>query len=64
MSRIDLSTYDLFLRLGSTPRTRSARADKLFRRLRSEEEQEIIESITKSPARLSLRKDAERKPAK
>lgn len=56
MSRIDLSTHDLFLRLGSTPRTRSARADKLFRRLRSEEEQEIFKSMTKAPKRLPARK--------
>lgn len=53
MSRIDITTHDLFLRLGSTPRTRSARADKLFRRLRSEEEQEIAQSLLKAPARIS-----------
>jgi len=64
MSRMDLSTYDLFLRLGTTPRTRSARADQLFRRLRSEEEQEIIDSITKAPTRLGLRKGASQKPSK
>jgi len=64
MSRIDLSTYELFLRLGTTPRSRSARADKLFRRLRSEEEQEIIGSMTKAPARVSVHKPRRRKPAK
>jgi hypothetical protein len=53
MSRIDLSTHELFLRLGSTPRTRSARADKLFRRLRSEEQQELAESLKKAPARVA-----------
>lgn len=63
MSRIDLSTYELFLRLGATPRTRSARADKLFRRLRSEEEQEIIDSMTKAPARLPLRAVKKSTPA-
>ncbi|HOP19983.1 MAG TPA: hypothetical protein PK585_07865 [Amphiplicatus sp.] len=64
MSRMDLSTYDLFLRLGTTPRTRSARADQLFRRLRSEEEQEIMDSIAKAPTRLALRKSASQKPSK
>lgn len=53
MSRIDLSTHDLFLRLGSTPRSRSARADKLFRRLRSEEEQDIIDKLMKAPSRIA-----------
>jgi hypothetical protein len=37
MSRIDISTRELFLRLGATPRARSARADQLFRRLRTED---------------------------
>lgn len=58
MSRIDLSTHELFLRLGATPRSRSARADKLFRRLRSEEQQEIVEAMTKAPKRLPVRKSA------
>lgn len=52
MSRIDLSTRDLFLRLGTTPRIRSARADKLFRKLRSEETEAIVEALMKPPARI------------
>ncbi|MEQ8179878.1 MAG: hypothetical protein RIC52_18035 [Amphiplicatus sp.] len=55
MSRIDLSTGELFLRLGSTPRSRSARADKLFRRLRSEEEQELAQSLAKAPRKVTPR---------
>jgi hypothetical protein len=50
MSRIDLSTQELFLRLGSTPRTRSARADSLFRRLRTEEAKEIAQSMFIAPS--------------
>jgi hypothetical protein len=65
MSRIDITTHDLFLRLGSTPRTRSARADKLFRRLRSEEEQEIAHSLLKAPARITqgAKADKQNKPS-
>ncbi len=59
MSRIDLSTGELFLRLGSTPRSRSARADKLFRRLRSEEEQELAQSLAKAPRRITPRAKAD-----
>ncbi len=36
MSRSTLSTQQLFLSLGSTPRTRSVRADQLFRKLRED----------------------------
>lgn len=56
MSRIDLSTHDLFLRLGSTPTRRSARADELFRRLRNEEQQELVEALRKPPRRLSAQR--------
>jgi hypothetical protein len=52
MSRIDRSTHELFLRLGSTPRTRSTRADKLFRQLRADEQKELTEALQKAPARL------------
>ena len=36
MNKTPNSAQDLFLRLGSTPWTRSARADRLFRKLRDE----------------------------
>lgn len=49
MSRIDLSTEELFLRLGSTPRLRSSRADTLFRRLRSQEQTELVNAILRPP---------------
>lgn len=55
MSRIDLSTGELFLRLGPTPRSRSARADTLFRRLRSDEEQELAQSLLKAPRKLQVK---------
>jgi len=37
MSKTNLSAQDLFLKLGTTPRTRSVRADQLFRKLRDGE---------------------------
>jgi hypothetical protein len=54
MSRIDISTRELFLRLGSTPQSRSARADKLFRRLRSEEAEAIVDALIKPSARVEV----------
>lgn len=62
MSRIDLSTRELFLRLGATPRSRSARADKLFRRLRAEEAEPILEGLLKAPARPEIGATAVPKP--
>jgi hypothetical protein len=55
VSRIDISTHDLFLRLGATPVRRSARADELFRRLRNEEEKELVEALRRAPHRLRPR---------
>lgn len=52
MSRIDVSTRELFLRLGATPRSRSARADRLFRRLRTEETEAIVDQLLKPAARI------------
>lgn len=52
MSRMDRSTQDLFLRLGSTPRLRSSRADSLFRRLRSEEKTELMNAILRAPQKV------------
>lgn len=54
MSRVDLSTHDLFLRLGATPLSRRARADKLFRQLRAEEEDAIIGAMTKAPGAVKV----------
>ncbi|GAB4516382.1 MAG: hypothetical protein Kow00133_00090 [Amphiplicatus sp.] len=52
MSRIELTTGELFLRLGPTPRSRSVRADRLFRRLRSEDEEALAQSMLTAPRRL------------
>lgn len=52
MSRIELTTGELFLRLGPTPRSRSVRADRLFRRLRCEEEEALAQSMLAAPRRL------------
>ena len=54
MSRVDLSTHDLFLRLGATPLSRRARADKLFRQLRAEEEESIVGALTKAPGAVKI----------
>lgn len=56
MSRIDISARELFLRLGTTPQSRSARADKLFRRLRSEEADTIVDALLKPSARVEIDK--------
>jgi len=54
MSRVDLSTQELFLRLGSTPTLRSARADRLFRQLRQADAEIIRKALLSSPSRLAL----------
>ncbi|MEQ1930851.1 MAG: hypothetical protein ABL957_10000 [Parvularculaceae bacterium] len=55
MSRIDLSTTrELFLRLGATPRSRSARADKLFRRLRAEDSEALVDALLKPAGKISV----------
>lgn len=54
MSRIELSTHELFMRLGTTPATRSARAEGLFRRLRGADHRELQRSIMSAPARIEL----------
>lgn len=41
MSRVNLSTQELFLRLGTTPRTRTVRANQLFRKLRDSEDDQV-----------------------
>lgn len=66
MSRMDVTTQDLFLRLGSTSQSRSARADALFRRLRSAEEDKLSEELLKAPKRvaLSTKSKTQAQPAK
>jgi hypothetical protein len=61
MSRIEISTRDLFLRLGATPGARSERADRLFRRLRGAEGQAIIDAITRPAQRVEAPAQADEK---
>lgn len=52
MSKLDVTTQDLFLRLGATSLTRSAKADALFRRLRFDEQDQIKGSLMRAPKRM------------
>jgi len=52
MSKLDVTTQDLFLRLGATSLTRSAKADALFRRLRFDEQAQIQNSLMRAPKRM------------
>ena len=45
MSQSTPSTTEIFRRLGDTPVTRSARAEKLFRKLRNNEADEIFKAL-------------------
>jgi hypothetical protein len=54
MSRIDTTTQELFLQLGTTSQSRSTRADALFRRLRSAEEEQLASELLRAPKRLSV----------
>jgi len=53
-----LSLRELFMRLGSTPATRSARAESLFRRLRDEDSRDAIKSLMSSPSQMALKAGA------
>lgn len=50
MSKHDVTTQDLLRRLGPTSRSRSAKADALFRRLRMADAEKIAEAISGAPA--------------
>ncbi len=63
MSKLDVTTQDLFLRLGTTSRTRSAKADALFRRLRMEEAGQIAEKLAGAPRKIDGAKLARSKQA-
>ena len=52
MSKLDVTTQDLFLRLGATSLTRSAKADALFRRLRFDEQDQIKGALSRAPRRV------------
>ena len=49
-----MTTQDLFLRLGTTSQSRSARADALFRRLRAEESDTLSRQLMRAPGKLTL----------
>lgn len=49
---MDVTTRDLFMRLGSTSQRRSARADAVFRRLRVEKQDLIADALMRAPRRL------------
>jgi predicted secreted protein len=52
MSKIELTTQDIFQRLASTAHSRSARADVLFRRLRFTKQDQIAEALMRAPRML------------
>jgi len=54
MSRMDVTTQELFLRLGTTSQSRSARADALFRRLRHAEQEQLSTDLMRAPKRLDV----------
>ncbi|PQA86700.1 hypothetical protein CW354_14505 [Marinicaulis flavus] len=49
---MDVTTQELFLRLGTTSLSRSARADALFRRLRSAEQDQLAGDLMRAPKRV------------
>lgn len=49
---MDVTTQELFLRLGTTSQSRSARADALFRRLRHAEQEQLSAELMRAPKRL------------
>ena len=54
MSRLDVTTQELFLRLDDNSRSRSAKADALFRRLRLEREDQIADALMRAPRAFSF----------
>jgi len=53
MGKAELSTQEIFMRLGDTPAIRSARAEKLFRKLRTGERDDTTKTILASASRSS-----------
>lgn len=60
MSRLDVTTQELFLRLDKNSRSRSAKADALFRRLRLEREDQIADALMRAPRAISFNEDQEK----
>ena len=63
MSRLEVTTQELFLRLDKNSRSRSAKADAVFRRLRLEREDQIADALMRAPRALSFT-DNEEAPQK
>ena len=57
MSRLEETTQDLFLQLDRNSRSRSAKADAVFRRLRLEREDQISDALMRTPGALKLEQD-------
>ena len=54
MSRLEVTTQELFLQLDKNSRSRSAKADAVFRRLRLEREDQIADALMRAPRALSF----------
>ncbi len=52
MSKIELTTQDIFQRLATTSHSRSARAEALFRRLRFTKQDQITDALMRAPQML------------
>ncbi|MEO1251939.1 MAG: hypothetical protein AAFW81_06295 [Pseudomonadota bacterium] len=53
MSKLDVTTQELFLRLGPTAQSRRARAEALFRRLRLESQDQIADALMRAPGAMN-----------
>lgn len=62
MSKLDVTTQDLFLKLGSTSQMRSARADALFRRLRFDRNEQLAEALLRAPKKINAAALSARQP--
>ncbi len=51
---MDVTTQELFLRLGTTSQSRSARADALFRRLRHADQEQLSSELMRAPKRVDV----------
>lgn len=60
MSKLDVTTQELFLKLGPTSHSRSAKADAVFRRLRLESADQISDALMRAPKALDTSGVAER----
>ena len=51
---MDVTTQELFLRLGTTSQSRSVRADALFRRLRHAEQDQLTAELARAPKKINV----------